>query len=172
MADSPAASPRASLRSPRSPLPVLAIVLAISIAANLALAAVLLLGRTSAPVAVETFNKDAWYGIFINNNEAFIGHVSSSDSQYIRMEDIWYLTLSATDEAGRQIPNPAPDQIKTNINKLGSGLYGPKDQVQIVRANVRYYTELKGDSPVVKLITQCEAQGQACPALKPAPSPR
>jgi hypothetical protein len=171
MSDSPAASSRAALRPGRSPLPIVALILAVSIAANIAMGAVLLLGRTSAAGA-ETFTKDAWYGVFINNNEAFIGHISSADGQYIKMSDIWYLTLSATDDQGKQIVNPTPDQIKTNINKLGSGLYGPKDQVQIIRGNIRYYTELRNDSPVVTLITRCEAQGQSCPALKPAPSPR
>ncbi|MEA2646185.1 MAG: hypothetical protein QOE92_1268 [Chloroflexota bacterium] len=172
MADSPAASSRAGLRTGRSPLPIVAMVLAVSIAANIALAAVLILGRATPAVGAESFNKDAWYGVFINNNEAFIGHVASADGQYIKMTDIWYLTLSATDDQGKAIVNPAPDQIKTNINKLGSGLYGPKDQVQIIRGNIRYYTELRNDSPVVTLITRCEAQGESCPALKPAPSPR
>lgn len=172
MADSPAAASRAGLRASRSSLPVVAVILAVSIAANIALAAVLVLGRTSTSASAETFSKDAWYGVFINNNEAFIGHISNADGQYIHMSDIWYLTLSATDDSGKQIVNPTPDQVKTNINKLGSGLYGPKDQVQIIRGNIRYYTELRNDSPVVTLITRCDAQGQNCPALKPAPSPR
>jgi hypothetical protein len=175
MADQPSTAGRAPAPERERSIPLLAIVLAVSIAANLALAGVLVLGRAvPGSATAEGFNKDAWYGVFVNNNEAFVGHIASADSQNITMKDIWYLTVTAATDPATNKPydNPKPDQIVTNIVPLGSSnLYGPKDTVQFSRQNMRYYAELKNDSPVVAKIVSCEQQGQNCPALKPAASP-
>ena len=167
MADS-AVSTRLTSESARRSVPILAIGLAISIAVNLALAGVLLLNRTPAPkaAAAEAFNGNSWYGVFINNNEAFVGHITGSDSQNITMKDIYYLTLEARDANGNTITNPQADQFKPFIKKLGQEVYGPKDLIQISRQNVRYYSELRDDSDVVKAILGFEKN----PAPAPSPS--
>ncbi|MFY9614219.1 MAG: hypothetical protein WAT58_02370 [Candidatus Dormiibacterota bacterium] len=164
MADS-AVSARTSATSEGRRLPILAIVLAVSIAANLALLGVLLLGRgasTSATTA-ETFNDKSWYGVFINNNEAFVGHITKADTQNITMRGIYYLTLEARDASGKPIANPTADQFKPFIKKLGQEVYGPKDVIQINRQNVRYYTELRDDSDVVKAIVVFEKNPSPAP---------
>jgi hypothetical protein len=167
MADSAVSTPTTA-EPVRRPVRILAIILAISIAANLALAGVLILSRTTAPkAAAETFNGNSWYGVFINNNEAFVGHITGADSQNITMKDIYYLTLEARDANGNTITNPTAAQFKPFIKKLGQEVYGPKDVIQISRQNVRYYSELRDDSDVVKAILGFEKN----PALAPSPSP-
>ena len=170
MADSAVSTPTTADHV-RWPVRILAIILAVSIAANLALAGVLILSRTTAPkAAAETFNGNSWYGVFINNNEAFVGHITGADSQNITMKDIYYLTLEARDANGNTITNPTAAQFKPFIKKLGQEVYGPKDVIQISRQNVRYYSELRDDSPVVAKIVSCEQQGQKNPAPAPSPS--
>lgn len=177
MAESPAVSTRRDTTATtprRRQIPILAIVLAISIAANIALASVLILSRTSNK-SISSYNKDSWYGVFVNNNEAFVGHILAVDGENITMKDIWYLTASVnTDPAtGRPYENPKPDQITVSVNQLGStNIYGPKDQVQFNRANMRYYTELRNDSPVVAKIITCEQQGKDCPKQSASPPSR
>jgi hypothetical protein len=167
MADSAVSTPTTA-EPVRRPVRILAIILAISIAANLALAGVLILSRTTAPkAAAETFNGNSWYGVFINNNEAFVGHITGADSQNITMKDIYYLTLEARDANGNTITNPTAAQFKPFIKKLGQEVYGPKDVIQISRQNVRYYSELRDDSDVVKAILGFEKN----PAPAPSPSP-
>lgn len=167
MADSAVSTPTTA-DPVRRPVRILAIILAISIAANLALAGVLILSRTTAPkAAAETFNGNSWYGVFINNNEAFVGHITGADSQNITMKDIYYLTLEARDANGNTITNPTAAQFKPFIKKLGQEVYGPKDVIQISRQNVRYYSELRDDSDVVKAILGFEKN----PAPAPSPSP-
>lgn len=144
-------------------------VLAISIALNLALGAVLL-SRSTAGTKVSTgspsFSATAWYAVFVNsqNQEAFVGHVSGATSNDITMKDIYYLTFEAKDAAGNPIANPKADEFKPVIKKLGQEVYGPKDTVTVNRLNLRYFTELRDDSQVVKAITAYEHPG-------PAPSP-
>ncbi len=163
MADS-AVSARADTPAEGRKLPILAIILAVSIAANLALLGVLVLGRGTAPkAAAETFNEKSWYGVFINNNEAFVGHITAADSQNITMKGIYYLTLEARDASGKPIANPQADQFKPFIKKLGREVYGPKDQIQINRQNVRYYSELRDDSDVVKGIIAFEKNPSPAP---------
>jgi hypothetical protein len=145
-------------------------VLAISIALNLALGALLLTRGTTTASKVSTtsptFNATTWYAVFVNsqNQEAFVGHVSSATANDITMKDIYYLTFEAKDAAGNPIANPKADQFKPVIKKLGQEVYGPKDTVTVNRLNLRYYTELRDDSQVVKAITAFEHPG-------PAPSP-
>jgi hypothetical protein len=163
MSDSPAVSSRAETDPGGRSVPILAILLAVSIAANLALAGVLILGKKPVPKPAESFNGNAWYGVFINNNEAFVGHIKEADTQNITMSHIYYLTLEAKDASGNTIPTPSAEQFKPFIKKLGQEVYGPKDVIQINRQNVRYYSELRDDSDVVKAIVAYEN--------KPAPAP-
>ena len=167
MADSPAVSGRATGSHGARVAPLWA-VLAISVALNLALGAVLLLGHFAvAPkaAAATTFSSTSWYAVFVNsqNQEAFVGHVSDAASD-ITMKDIYYLTFEAKDAAGNPIASPKPEDVKPVIKKLGQEVYGPKDVVKVNRLNLRYYTELRDDSQVVKAITAFEHPG-------PAPSP-
>jgi hypothetical protein len=144
-------------------------VLAISIALNLALGAVLLsrsTAGTKGSTGSPSFSATAWYAVFVNsqNQEAFVGHVSGATSNDITMKDIYYLTFEAKDAAGNPIANPKADEFKPVIKKLGQEVYGPKDTVTVNRLNLRYFTELRDDSQVVKAITAYEHPG-------PAPSP-
>jgi hypothetical protein len=137
--------------------------LAISVSLNLAVAAAFLLGHFSPTPgqAAGGFNANAWYAVFVNsqNQEAFVGHVSGAAANDITMKDIYYLTFEARDAAGNSIANPRPDDIKPVIKKLGQEVYGPKDFVSVNRLNLRYYTELRDDSQVVKAIRAFEHAG-------------
>ena len=94
-----------------------------------------------------------------------MGHVSDATASDITMKDIYYLTFEAKDAAGNPIASPKPEDVKPVIKKLGQEVYGPKDVVKVNRLNLRYYTELRDDSQVVKAISIFE---QAAP--RPSPS--
>lgn len=166
MAKSPAISGTATDSRSRLAAPLYA-VLALSLALNLALGAVLLLNHfNTGPKAAAEFNSASWYAVFVNsqNQEAFVGHVSDSNSTDLTMTHIYYLTFEAKDAAGNPIANPKPEDFKPVIKKLGQEVYGPKDFVKVNRQNLRYYTELRDDSQVVKAIVAYEHPG-------PVPSP-
>ena len=163
VAKTPAISRWASL------LPGRRATLAISVALNLALGAAFLVGQLSQPpgTGAKGFNSNAWYAVFVNsqNQEAFVGHVSDASAGDITMKDIYYLTFEAKDATGNPIASPRPEDIKPVIKKLGQEVYGPRDLVTVNRLNLRYYTQLRDDSQVVKAITAFEHPGP-----KPSPS--
>jgi hypothetical protein len=162
VAESPSISWRAKLTpGPRGAL-------AISVALNLALGAAFLFAlQGHPPTAATTFSSNAWYAVFVSsqNQEAFVGHVSDATASDITMKDIYYLTFEAKDAAGNPIASPKPEDVKPVIKKLGQEVYGPKDVVKVNRLNLRYYTELRDDSQVVKAISAFEHAGP-----KPSPS--
>ena len=155
-------SPRTTRRA--NLFPGLRVGLAISTAINLALVATLLFGHLSllpGPLAGGAFSSNAWYAVFVNsqNQEAFVGHVSEATASDMTMKDIYYLTFEAKDASGNPIASPKPEDIKPVIKKLGQEVYGPRDYVKVNRLNLRYYTELRDDSQVVKAIRAFELAG-------------
>jgi hypothetical protein len=140
--------------------------LAISVGLNLALGALLFAHLGHPAPAASAFNPNAWYAVFVSsqNQEAFVGHVSDATASDLTMKDIYYLTFEAKD-AAKPIASTKPEDVKPVIKKLGQEVYGPKDVVQVNRLNLRYYTELRDDSQVVKAITAFEHAGP-----KPSPS--
>ena len=157
MAQNAAVSGRAE---PRRPPSLLLVLLAVSVAFNLALGAFVALRglnivnlSPSSAAASTTFNKDSYYAVFLNNKEAFVGHITDLNASSINMSSLYYLTFDPpTDAAGKPIPNANPNDYKPALKKLGQEVWGPKDAVQINRQNMEYYTELRADSPIVKAI--------------------
>ena len=144
---------------PRRPPSLLLVILAVSVALNLALAGLIAYrGSTngfnfgsSAPAA--SVNKDSYYAVFLNNKEAFVGHITAVSADNIDMANIYYLTFDPpTDAAGKVIANASPNDYKPALKKLGNEIWGPKDAVRINRQNMEYYTELRPDSPIVAAI--------------------
>ncbi|MFN2466285.1 MAG: hypothetical protein ABR598_08490 [Candidatus Dormibacteria bacterium] len=169
-----AESTRAASRvSGRQNVPYLAL-LAVSVALNLALVGVLVLGKRTADPGGETtlpIPSTAWTAVFLTNNQpAFVGHLRSVSATELAVDDVWYLTYLANDAAGKPIPSPRPEDFKPVLCQVGASacgqLYGSKNSVRVNRQNVLYYTELKADSNVVQSIIKFEKS----PAPQPAPS--
>lgn len=142
---------------PRRQPSILLMVLAFSVAVNLALGALVLsrgLGTTPAvTTSTSDFNRSSYYAVFLNNKEAFVGHITDVSTDNISMADLFYLTFDPPkDAAGNPIANANPNDYKPALKKLGQEVWGPKDFVRINRQNMEYYTELRADSPIVKAI--------------------
>ncbi|MHB8507827.1 MAG: hypothetical protein ACYDGR_04160 [Candidatus Dormibacteria bacterium] len=142
--------------------------LALSLALNLALAGFVLV-RDSSPAAAGApevqVDKAAFYTVFLDDKEAFAGHIQHINDHEVLMTDIYYLTF----EADPSIKDPKPDDFKPKLKQLSNNtIWGPKDAVRLSRQKVEYYTELRPDSPVVKAIMTFE-QGKQ-PAPQPSPT--
>jgi hypothetical protein len=145
---------------PRPQPNLLLVLLAVSVALNLALGAFVLIrgmnaasNQPGAAASALNFNKDSYYAVFLNNKEAFVGHITDMSGSGINMSSLYYLTFDPPKDAnGNVIPNANPNDYKPALKKLGAEVWGPKDAVQINRQNMEYYTELRADSPIVKAI--------------------
>jgi hypothetical protein len=151
---------------------VILVILAISVALNLALG-VVVIARVA--TATPSFDKNAWYAVFINNlsvtQEAYVGHVTSMTTDEIDMQDIYYLTLEARDASGNVITNPKPEDVKQTLRKLGQEIYGPQDAIQIDRRSARYWIKLRADSAVVQAILRYRQTPGSAPAAPATSSP-
>ena len=145
---------------PRRQPGLLLVLLAVSVALNLALLGLVALRglniaslSASPSGASASFNKDSYYAVFLNNKEAFVGHITDLNGTAINMSNLYYLTFDPPkDAAGNPVANANPNDYKPALKKLGQEVWGPKDAVQINRQNMEYYTELRTDSPIVKAI--------------------
>lgn len=104
--------------------------------------------------------------VFLTNGQVYFGKLSHPDSDYVTLDDIYYLQVgpqqgSAT--APNQ-PSSTPQQ-QISLVKLGNELHGPVDQMHISRSQVLFYEDLKADGQVVKAILQDKAA-----ATTPAPA--
>ncbi len=144
--------------------------LAISVALNLALIAVVVLVKTN-PAPGPAIDPKAWTAVFLTNNQpAFVGHLTSVSSSELAVDDVWYLTYLANDAQGKPIPSPRPEDFKPVLCQVGASacgqLYGSKNFVRVNRQNVLYYTELKPESNIVQSILKFEKSS----APQPSPS--
>lgn len=166
----------ASRQSIRMQVPFLAL-LAISVALNLVLAAVVVLVKLGPAqglanvTAGPAIDPKAWTAVFLTNNQpAFVGHLTSVSSSELAVDDVWYLTYLANDAQGKPIASPKADDFKPVLCQVGASacgqLYGSKNFVRVNRQNVLYYTVLKPDSNVVQSILKFEKSA----APQPTPS--
>jgi hypothetical protein len=153
--------------------------LATSLALNLALAAFIIVRLVSSSSANDTatsvaIDHRAWYAVFTGKDN-FVGHISNLKSDEMDMQDIYFLTFSATDANGSAITNPKPEDYRPVVCKLGSPqcdrFFGPRDFIRINRSDVQYYVELRNDSPIVKAISAFEGASPAPSQPRPQPKP-
>jgi hypothetical protein len=158
----------------RTPV-IVPVILAVSVALNLALAVVALSRgpgtvNTTTTVASAGIHRDRWYSVFLTNQEAFVGHITDISNSDITMENIFFLTFQAVDANGNPLPNPKPADFQPALCKLGTTgcrqVYLPKDLIHINRQNVEYSAELKPESPIVKAIDDYQKKN---PAASPKP---
>src|SRR6185437_4461699 len=88
-------------------------------------------------------SKQPWAAVFVNNNQIFFGHVKSSTSDQVDLENVYYLQAQ-TPPSGTQTTGSAPS---LTINSLvGAQIQCPKDEVVINRSDILYTQELQDTS--------------------------
>jgi hypothetical protein len=149
------------------------VVLAVSVALNLALGVIALSrpgGTTAVILDTTSVSRTGWYAVFLTGNESFVGHITNLSSSDVTVQDVYFLGIP---RGANLNPSPTPSPITPTICKLGtsgcqqlSNLYLPKDIIHIQRQNIAYFTELSSDSPVVKAIVDYEKKN---PPATPKP---
>lgn len=101
--------------------------------------------------------------VFLTNGQVYFGKVKDVTSQYVNLQDIYYLNT----EQQQAKEGDKNQQTSTNfaLIKLGCELHGPTDQMIINRDQVTFWENLKNDGKVAKAIEQWRTQnpnGQEC----------
>ena len=93
-----------------------------------------------------------YQAIFLTNGQVYFGKLSDINSGYVNITDVYYLQVQqAVQPADTKTANN--EQPKVSLTKLGNELHGPTDEMHISRDQVLFWENLKGDSTVVKAIT-------------------
>lgn len=107
--------------------------------------------------------------VFLTNGQVYFGKMSGSDSDYVTLNDIYYLQVGPQ-QGSATAATASSSQQSISLVKLGNELHGPVDQMHISRAQILFYEDLKTDGQVVKAILQDKATPAPAPAAA-APVP-
>ena len=114
--------------------------------------------RTNAPPALST----PYHAVLLLNGQAFFGRVQSLDSEFIVLQDVYYIQ-------SRQ--NPETKQVANVLVKRGQEWHSP-DRMILNRRQVLLIEPVTETSQVAKLIAEQAGKGAtppAPPAARPAP---
>ena len=99
-----------------------------------------------------------WQAIFLTNGQVYFGKIQSYNSNFLHLEDIYYLQvvqkpLQQT-QTGDGTVAQSQGQSELSLVKLGNELHGPQDAMKINADHVLFVEKLKSDSKVVDAITR------------------
>ena len=101
--------------------------------------------------------------VFLTNGQVYFGKVAAVNSQYLDLQDIYYLNTQSQSSQDNSDKDTEPTNF--SLVKLGCELHGPADQMLINRDQVSFWENLKDDGQVAKAIAQFKQQnpnGQTC----------
>lgn len=101
--------------------------------------------------------------VFLNGGQVYFGHIKSLNSQYVSMNNIYYLRVNQQVQPDQDAENRTNSDI--SLVKLGCELHGPVDQMVINRQQVLFWENLKTDGQVAKAVDQyikANPNGQKC----------
>jgi hypothetical protein len=112
----------------------------------------------------EFVNKDRVQAVFLTNGQVYFGKVKDVTSQYVDLQDIYY--LNSQQQPDTEGTSTTDTQATTfSLVKLGCELHGPIDQMVINREQVSFWENLNDEGKVAKAIEQWRSQnpnGQKC----------
>jgi hypothetical protein len=99
--------------------------------------------------------------VFLNGGQVYFGKISTINSSYMRVTDIYYLRVNQQVQPdGSQAANQ-----DVSLVKLGCELHGPQDSMVINQQQVIFWENLKSDGQVAKAVADYQKQnpnGQNC----------
>ena len=99
----------------------------------------------------------AYQAVFLINNQVYFGKLSNENSDFITLEDIYYLQINQNIQP--KDANASNPEI--NLVKLGGELHGPTDEMRINRDQVLLIEDLRSDSNLVKAIEKYQTEQAA-----------
>jgi hypothetical protein len=99
--------------------------------------------------------------VFLNGGQVYFGKISTINSSYMRITDIYYLRVNQQVQ-----PNGSTSGNQDiSLVKLGCELHGPQDSMVVNQQQVIFWENLKSDGQVAKAVADYRKQnpnGQQC----------
>lgn len=100
----------------------------------------------SLPNSFPYIDKNKWQAVFLNNGQAYFGHLKNLKQDYVSLENVYYLKVAQPTQ-----PTQAGSQ-QFNLVKVENDLHGPEDILYIQKSQISFWENLREDSPVVSSI--------------------
>ncbi len=114
--------------------------------------------QASSGPAIDTGKYQA---VFFTNGQVYFGKLSSVNSEYMSLTDIYYLQTQASESTEAKNPQEtATDQNGVQLIKLGDEIHGPEDKMVISKEQMLFYENLKTDGKVAKSIDQYKSSNK------------
>jgi len=133
-------------KSPRKMKKLIAAILAIII---VVCGGLMLFRMQSSNLAI---NKGEYQAVFLTNGQVYFGKLKSINSDYLVLDNIYYLQVQQSVQDGKT--TTTTDQNQAQLVKLGNELHGPEDQMQISSKQVLFWENLKTDGKVAQSIAK------------------
>lgn len=105
-------------------------------------------------------NTSEYQAVFLTNNQVYFGKISSINSDYLTLTNVFYLQSNAKSNSTTS-PQPNSNNDLTLV-KLGiNELHAPQDKLVINQSQVSFWENLKDSSKVVSAINQYNANPSA-----------
>lgn len=105
-----------------------------------------------------TIDRNKYQAVFFTNGQVYFGKLSSLNSGYMKLTDIYYLQAQTT---GSDSENPQQTSSKSSdvqLIKLGNEVHGPDDEMIISKDQILFFENLKKDGKVTDSISKYQSQ--------------
>jgi hypothetical protein len=115
-------------------------------------------------------DSDRLQAVFLNGGQVYFGKIKNLNSDYLRMEDIFYLRVNQVVQPNQSNNSSQQQQNDISLVKLGCELHRPENEMLINREQVIFWENLKiedGENTVPGAVKKYLAQypnGQECQA--------
>jgi hypothetical protein len=128
----------------------------------LVVAVIVVIGFGGTKAESSYVNKDKLQAVFLQTGQVYFGNVTSMNSKYFVLQNIYYLQTSSTGTAQTQ---QTAQNTNVSLVKLGCELHAPFDQMVINRDQVTFWENLQDDGQVAKAVATFKKDnpdGQKC----------
>ncbi len=92
---------------------------------------------------------DTWHGVFLSNGQAYFGHFHSPPGEYATLREVYYVLAT---QLQTQDPQQAAQGPQLTLQRLGSEIHGPKQEMRIPKTAILFVEELRPDSKLLDAI--------------------
>ena len=94
----------------------------------------------------KAIDRSTYQAVFLSNNQIYFGHVKNSSSDYVKLEDVYYIQVNS-------------DSNQNKLVRLGdSEPHGPKNELIINKSHILFIENLNFNSQVVQGIQSIQLQ--------------
>lgn len=111
-------------------------------------------------------DKSKYQAVFLNGGQVYFGHVQNMGEEYIKLSDIYYLSVSQQVQPDQKTNQGQQQQI--TLVRLGCELHRPQNSMVINRDQVIFWENLKDDDAdttvpgAIKKYIAANPNGQTC----------